>query len=133
MDTRKILSGGQPSPPITIQANTLSFIHSLCPLLQNSLRPEGEALLIWVDVAEEAYIQRVKLDKVIALLQSAAVGERDPSSLEEGLAAFHPKAPAMPETSAVLACIPASESHPGAIYRLAGDRQTIPPPSPPPL
>ena len=45
-------------------------------------------------------------------------------TLEQQLQALTSKlvAPEMPKTSAVLERIPASESHPGAIYRLAGDR-----------
>lgn len=71
--------------------------------------------------ADEAYAERAKVDKSLALLTAAANGGNS-QDLEAQLASFAPTVPQMPPTAAVLATIPASASHPGAIYRLAGDR-----------
>lgn len=63
---------------------------------------------------------------MMALLQQQATsaGAKDASHLDNALQSFMEQLaiPKMPKTSAVLAEIPASGDHPGAQYRLAGDR-----------
>ena len=75
--------------------------------------------------AEEAFRERVLFDEAVKLLRAAAVGEASAGELEAELKRFKPENPAMPPTTAVLASIPASKEHPGAIYRLAGDRRAL--------
>ena len=58
----------------------------------------------------------------MSLLRSVATGGTPAAELEANLAGFKPSVPSMPRTAAVLGSIPASSSHPGAQYRLAGDR-----------
>ena len=62
----------------------------------------------------------------MALLQQQATGAgaQDASHLDSALQSFMKQLaiPKMPRTAAVLAEIPASGDHPGAQYRLAGDR-----------
>ena len=72
--------------------------------------------------AEQAYAESARLDKAIFLLEQAAKGASAADEVEAELKAFEPQVPAMPETAAVLASVPAHSSHPGAQYRLAGDR-----------
>ena len=72
--------------------------------------------------ADQAYADCVELDHAVSLLQSAADGSGSPDSLASDLEAFRPSVPEMPPTSALLQSIPASATHPGAQYRLAGDR-----------
>jgi len=65
------------------------------------------------------------MDHMVELLKLEAFGKvKSGKTLEQELEALTSKlvTPDMPETSAMLETIPASESHPGAIYRLAGDR-----------
>ena len=76
--------------------------------------------LSWL--AEQAYVDRLSLDKAVSLLRSAATGGTPAAKLEASLAGFKPSMPSMPRTAALLGSIPASSSHPGAQYRLAGDR-----------
>lgn len=62
---------------------------------------------------------------MVELLRLEAFGKfKSGTTLEKELEALTSKmvVPEMPKTSAVLDRIPASETHPGAIYRLAGDR-----------
>lgn len=62
---------------------------------------------------------------MVELLGQEAFGKvKSSTTLEKELQALTGKVvvPEMPNTSAVLERIPASDSHPGAIYRLAGDR-----------
>ena len=73
----------------------------------------------------DAYSECLKMDHMVELLKLEAFGKvKSGKTLEQQLQALTSKlvAPEMPETSAVLDRITASESHPGAIYRLAGDR-----------
>ncbi len=77
-------------------------------------------------LAEGAYADSARLNKAIALLEQAAKGDVAADKLEAELKAFEPRVPEMPKTAAVLASIPAHKSHPGAQYRLAGDRYYIP-------
>ena len=72
--------------------------------------------------AEQAYAESARLDKAISLLERAATGKLAADKLEADLGSFEPQIPSMPETAAVLASIPKHGSHPGAQYRLAGDR-----------
>lgn len=72
--------------------------------------------------AEQAFAERVVADKAINLLQARALGKTSEGEMEAVLAGFQPSVPQMPQTAAVLASIPASGGHPGAHYRLAGDR-----------
>ena len=65
------------------------------------------------------------MDHMVELLRLEAAGKlKSGAKLEHELEALTSRAvaPEMPQTQAVLARIPASESHPGAIFRLAGDR-----------
>eukprot|EP00884_Botryococcus_braunii_P008296 jgi/Botrbrau1/17468/Bobra.0054s0055.1 len=71
---------------------------------------------------EESYEACIKNEEKIRLLEGAALGETDPAKLHTMWLSFQPRIPEMPQTSAVLATIPASHHHPGAMYRLAGDR-----------
>lgn len=80
---------------------------------------------VLVLVAEQAYDERVRFDQAIALLQSAAKETKSAKGLEASLAGYKPEVQEMPTTSAVLATIPASDTHPGALYRLAGDRSAL--------
>lgn len=73
-------------------------------------------------LAEEAYESCLRMDRTIALLSSAANDGKTPDELETLLSEYHIQAPSMPKTTALLASIPAEGSHPGAQYRLAGDR-----------
>ncbi|DBA70016.1 TPA: hypothetical protein ACH3X2_012365 [Trebouxia sp. C0005] len=73
----------------------------------------------------DAYSKCLKMDHMVELLKLEAFGKvKSGKTLEQQLKALTSKlvAPDMPETSAVLERISSSESHPGAIYRLAGDR-----------
>ena len=73
----------------------------------------------------DAYSECLKMDHMVELLKLEAFGKvKSGQTLEQQLQALTSKlvAPDMPQTSAVLERIPASESYPGAIYRLAGDR-----------
>ena len=72
--------------------------------------------------ADQAYVDCVELDHAVSLLQGAAEGSGSADSLAADLEAFQPSVPEMPPTSALLQSIPASATHPGAQYRLAGDR-----------
>ena len=72
--------------------------------------------------AEQAYAESARLDKAVSLLEQAANGASAADKIEADLEAFQPQVPSMPDTAAVLASIPAHGSHPGAQYRLAGDR-----------
>ncbi len=71
---------------------------------------------------EEAYANCLKDDEAVRLLAQAARGEVPQDTLATALVAYTPNIPKMPNTSAILATIPKSDKHPGAIYRLAGDR-----------
>lgn len=65
------------------------------------------------------------MDHMVELIRLEAFGRvKSGGKLEEQLQVLSEKMqiPGMPETAAVLQTIPASEEHPGAIYRLAGDR-----------
>ncbi|KAK9817750.1 hypothetical protein WJX72_001615 [[Myrmecia] bisecta] len=68
----------------------------------------------------EAYRQCLYTDKLVERVCKAALGEA--VDLERDLQTLHTPVPHMPETSAVLLRIESSATHPGAIYRLAGDR-----------
>jgi hypothetical protein len=68
----------------------------------------------------------VELDKAVTLLQNAAVGSGYAETLASDLKSFQPSVPEMPPTSALLHEIPVSGKHPGAQYRLAGDRLAAP-------
>lgn len=62
---------------------------------------------------------------MVELLRLESFGKvKSGTTLEKELEALTSKTvvPEMPKTAAVLDRIPASETHPGAIYRLAGDR-----------
>ena len=76
--------------------------------------------------AEEAYKAVLRTDQMMALLQQQATGAgaKDAAHLDSALQSFMKQlaVPKMPKTAAVLAEIPASGDHPGAQYRLAGDR-----------
>lgn len=72
--------------------------------------------------AEQAYADSAKLNEAITLLEKAAKGDTAADKIIADLEAFEPQVPSMPTTAAVLASIPAHGSHPGAQYRLAGDR-----------
>ena len=66
---------------------------------------------------------------MMALLQHQATNAeaKDASHLDRALQSFMTQlaVPKMPKTAAVLAEIPASGDHPGAQYRLAGDRLVL--------
>ena len=65
------------------------------------------------------------MDHMVELIKLEAFGKvKSGGKLEEQLQALTDKIqiPEMPKTAAVLQTIPASDEHPGAIYRLAGDR-----------
>ena len=72
--------------------------------------------------AEEAYTACLLMDRKAKLIRRAALGSGTLAEAAKELAASQPDVPSMPKTSAVLHQIPASNKHPGAIYRLAGDR-----------
>ena len=95
--------------------------------------PDGAALRYMVSgaephchAAEEAYEAVLRTDQMMTLLQQQATGAgaKDASQLDSALQNFMKQlaVPKMPKTAAVLAEIPASGDHPGAQYRLAGDR-----------
>ena len=84
-----------------------------------------KGLFAWYGFAGSAYSECLKIDHMVELLRLEAFGKvKTGAKLEGELEALSSKmvVPEMPNTSAVLDRIPASESHPGAIYRLAGDR-----------
>lgn len=64
----------------------------------------------------------MKEEEQVRLLEEAAAGKLDPGKLHSMFLSYEPRIPEMPATEAVLATIPASPHHPGATYRLAGDR-----------
>ena len=75
--------------------------------------------------AGNAYKDCLKTDHMVELLRQEASGKlKSSAKLEHELETLTSKlaVPEMPETCAVLSRIQPSESHPGAIYRLAGDR-----------
>ena len=81
--------------------------------------------------AGDAYMECLKTDHMVELLRLEAFGKvKSGAELEEKLKALSSKVevPEMPKTAAVLQTIPASDEHPGAIYRLAGDRSASSPP-----
>ena len=86
----------------------------------------AQALSPQCHAAEEAYEAVLRTDQMMALLQQQATGAgaKDASHLDSALQSFMKQlaTPKMPKTAAVLAEIPASGDHPGAQYRLAGDR-----------
>lgn len=61
---------------------------------------------------------------MVELVRAAALGS-GAAELVSALSGYAIDVPTMPDTKAVLATIPASASHPGAIYRLAGDRYAL--------
>ncbi|KAK9819502.1 hypothetical protein WJX74_000026 [Apatococcus lobatus] len=71
---------------------------------------------------EGSYKACLTLDHQVKLIRRAALRSGTLEEAAREIAAFSPDAPQTPTTSAVLHEIPASETHPGAIYRLAGDR-----------
>lgn len=75
--------------------------------------------------AGEAYSECLKTDHMVQLIRLEACGQvKSGGRLEQQLQAMTNRVviPEMPETAAVLQSIAASDDHPGAIYRLAGDR-----------
>ena len=75
--------------------------------------------------AGEAYTECLKTDHMVQLIRHEAFGKvKSGGKLEEQLQAMTSRVarPEMPKTAAVLQSIAASDHHPGAIYRLAGDR-----------
>ena len=72
-----------------------------------------------------AYKDCLKTDHMVELLRQEATGKlKSSAKLEQELEALTSKlaVPEMPDTRAVLSRFQPSETHPGAIYRLAGDR-----------
>lgn len=75
--------------------------------------------------AGDAYSERLKTDQMVHLICLQALGRsKSGGKLEQQLQAVTDRMviPEMPKTAAVLQSIAASGDHPGAIYRLAGDR-----------
>ena len=73
--------------------------------------------------AEQALMSSLDLQNKEVLLRKAALsGNTASNKLEQLAEAFRPSLPKLPSTRAVLHTTPASDSHPGAMYRLAGDR-----------
>lgn len=73
----------------------------------------------------EAYSECLKTDHMVQLIRLEAFGKvKSGGKLEQRLQAMTNQVvmPEMPKTKAVLQSIAASDDHPGAIYRLAGDR-----------
>ena len=73
----------------------------------------------------EAYSECLKADHMVQLIRLEAFGKvKSGGKLEQQLQAMTKEVavPEMPKTKAVLESIAASDDHPGAIYRLAGDR-----------
>ena len=73
----------------------------------------------------EAYRECLKADHMVQLTRLAALGQvGSPQELAGQLQAMTNEVvmPEMPKTEAVLQSIAASDDHPGAVYRLAGDR-----------
>lgn len=75
--------------------------------------------------AGDAYSECLKTDHMVSLICHHALGRtQSGAKLEQQLQEVTDGVviPKMPETAAVLQRIAASDDHPGAIYRLAGDR-----------
>jgi urea carboxylase len=73
-------------------------------------------------LVHQAYIQRLQVNKQIALLSEVARGALSPEAAVADLETYAPEPPACPPTEVVLRSVPPSDTHPGAILRLAGDR-----------
>ena len=73
--------------------------------------------------AEQAHNEMRMLDSRVAKLQAVALHTAKPESLQDSVP--DPSVPSMPDTRAVLHTVAASEQHPGAILRLAGDRRAL--------
>ena len=84
------------------------------------VRP-GDGILFKQTTIEAAVAARASVDKMVELTRSLGCGPAA-SAIESELAGFAPQLPPCPPTQAVLWEMPASDSHPGAILRLAGDR-----------
>lgn len=76
--------------------------------------------------AEEAIRALQQLEFQESLLRSCALGSVPPEQLESDFNARSFPTPSVPPSQAVLHTTAASASHPGAIYRLAGDRCQAP-------
>ncbi|CAL5223800.1 g6371 [Coccomyxa viridis] len=113
--------------PIVLTQDGPSFGGFVCPCTVTStelwkigqLSPNDRVRFKLVSL-EDAYRECVKLDQMVEMLRSAAAN----GSLDgfESLSIHQVSMPEFPETRAVLKTLPASESFPGAQYRLAGDR-----------
>jgi len=69
-----------------------------------------------------AYAARFKTDFIVEAATAVARGALTLAAADAQIAAFSVPLPPTPETSALLKRVPASATHPGADYRLAGDR-----------
>lgn len=90
------------------------------------VRPDDTILFKKLSL-EEAYEKLVHRDEVIKAVYGLACGSiKDAASaleaVEKATQARIAAVPAMPETKPLLHIMPRTESHPGAEYRLAGDR-----------
>ncbi|KIZ06735.1 UreA carboxylase [Monoraphidium neglectum] len=71
---------------------------------------------------EEAYVAALRTDALMAAVKALSRGKMDAKAAAASLDGFEVTVPKMPETKAVLVDVAASDSHPGYLVRLAGDR-----------
>ncbi|KAK9808039.1 hypothetical protein WJX73_007706 [Symbiochloris irregularis] len=103
--------------PVTIASTQLWKLGQASPM---------DAITFLALTLEEALTASLDLQHKESLLRKAATqAQADTSassSLEKQATAFQPSLPQLPHTQALLHSMPASDTHPGAQYRLAGDR-----------
>jgi urea carboxylase len=82
----------------------------------------GDGVRFIKTTIESAVAARLSTDRKVELLREAACGSMTGFDAVAALESFQPEVPACPATTAVLATLDPSDSHPGAQLRLAGDR-----------
>ena len=85
------------------------------------VRP-GDGINFKKTTIENAVAARFGVDKMVDLVRALGGGEITSEEAESTLDGFAPELPPCPPTQAVLWELPASDTHPGAQLRLAGDR-----------
>ncbi|GMH40935.1 hypothetical protein BSKO_08839 [Bryopsis sp. KO-2023] len=115
--------------PVVLGVDGPSLGGFVCPcvVLSTELWKMGQVrandTIVWKKVSlEHAYIKKRTTDLKMDIIRRIALGN---ITVEAGIGEFQSSkfdTPKMPETKALIKTIPESDSHPGAQYRLSGDR-----------
>lgn len=115
--------------PIVLAVDGPSLGGFVCPATiltteqwkMGQVRP-GDGIVFKKTTIEAAVEARFGVDKLVDLVRALGRGEITAAEAESTLDGFAPELPPCPPAEAVLWELPASDTHPGAKLRLAGDR-----------